>query len=179
VVTPIPLPAGLPLEAASWEQTPVVVRQLVVQLLAVLQQQEMRIAALEARVSQNSSNSDRPPSSDPPYEKRTAHSDAPGKPGAKPGHSGHCQALLAPTQVIEVTPEPCACGQREFSTTTPYYTHQVIELPEIAMQVKHIILHEARCPRCGRLLKAVIVQGVVRSGSPARLAISLFLKRFP
>lgn len=47
----ISLPAGLPLDAASWEQTPLVVRQLVVQLLAVIQQQEARIAALEARVS--------------------------------------------------------------------------------------------------------------------------------
>jgi hypothetical protein len=51
VVPSIPLPAGLPLGTASWEQTPLVVRQLVVQLLAVIQQQEARIAALEGRVS--------------------------------------------------------------------------------------------------------------------------------
>jgi transposase len=37
---------------------------------------------------------------------------------------------------------------------TPYYTHQVIELPEIHMQVTHVVLHETRCPQCGRLLKA-------------------------
>ena len=55
-----PLPAGLSLDAANWEQTPLVVRQVVVQLLAVIQQQAARIAALEARVSQNSSNSARP-----------------------------------------------------------------------------------------------------------------------
>jgi transposase len=30
----------------------------------------------------------------------------------------------------------------------------VIELPEIHMQVTHVILHEARCPQCDRLLKA-------------------------
>jgi transposase len=30
----------------------------------------------------------------------------------------------------------------------------VIELPEIHMQVTHVVLHEARCPQCGRLLKA-------------------------
>lgn len=47
----ISLPAGLPLDAASCEQTPLVMGQLVVQLLAVIQQQEARIAALEARVS--------------------------------------------------------------------------------------------------------------------------------
>jgi transposase len=45
-------------------------------------------------------------------------------------------------------------GKRDFPETTPYYTHQVIELPEIQMRVKHLVLHEAHCPRCGRLLKA-------------------------
>jgi hypothetical protein len=36
-------------------------RQLIVQLLAVIQQQVAQIVALEARLSQNSGNSDRPP----------------------------------------------------------------------------------------------------------------------
>jgi transposase len=151
---PIPLPIGLLLDAASWEQTPLVVRQLVVQLLAIIQQQAARITALEARMSRHSSNSDRPPSSDPPYEKRTARTDVQGNPGAKPGHPGHRQALLAPTEVIEVRPETCACGQREFPATTPYHTHQVIELPEIQMAVTHVVLHETQCSQCGRRLKA-------------------------
>jgi transposase len=129
-------------------------RQLVVHLLTIIQQQAAQIAALEARVSQHSSNSDRPPSSDPPYAKRTARAGAQGRPGAKPGHSGHRQALLAPTEVIEVTPDACACGQQEFPATTPYYTHQVIELPEIQMAVTHVVVHKAHCPRCGRLIKA-------------------------
>jgi transposase len=129
-------------------------RQVIVQLLAVIQQQTARIAALEARLSQNSRNSDRPPSSDPPFVIRPSSSTTKGTPGAKPGHPGHRQALLAPTEIIEVAPEPCACGQREFPAMTPYYTHQVIELPEIQMQVKHVVLHEVRCPQCGRRIKA-------------------------
>ncbi|HSF32471.1 MAG TPA: DUF6444 domain-containing protein [Candidatus Tectomicrobia bacterium] len=142
------------MDATSWEQTPLVVRQVVVHLPAVIQQQEERIAALEARLSQNSRNSDRPPSSDPPYEQRTACSGEHGRPGAKRGHSGHHQVLLVPTEVIKVTPEACPCRQREFHAPTPYHTHQVIELPEIQMQVTHVVLHEACCPQCGRLLKA-------------------------
>ena len=55
------MPAGLPLDATSWARTPLVVRQVVSHLLAVIQQQQERIAALDARLSQNSSNSDRPP----------------------------------------------------------------------------------------------------------------------
>ena len=152
----LPLPAGLPLDAASWTQTLLVVRQLIVQLLAVIQQQTARIAALEARLSQNSRNSDRPPSSDPPYAQRSPRSGARGRPGAKPGHPGHRRVLLAPTEVLAVTPEACACGQREFPETQPYHTHQVIELPEIQMAVTHVVLHETRCPRCGRTLKAAL-----------------------
>jgi transposase len=150
----LPLPTGLPFDAGSWEQTPLVMRQWVVHLLAIIQQQAARIAALEARVSQQSSNSDCPPSSDPPYAKRTARAGAQERPGAKPGHPGHRQALLAPTEVIEVTPDACACGQQEFPVTTPYYTHQVLELPAIQMAMTHVVLHKAQCPRCGRLLRA-------------------------
>jgi transposase len=168
VTTVIPLPAGLPLDAASWEQTPLVVRQVVVHLLAVIQQQAGRIAALEARLSQNSSNSDRPPSSDPPYANQPVRSGGQGRPGAKPGHPGHRQALLAPTEVLDVKPEACGCGQREFPETQPYYTHQVIELPEIQMVVKHFVLHEARCPQCGRCLKAPL-PAVHRYGYGPRL----------
>jgi transposase len=128
--------------------------QLIIQLLAVIQRQTARIAALEARLSQTSRNSDRPPSSDPPFVTKPSSSTAAGTPGAKPGHPGHRHALLVPTEIIEVNPEPCACGQRELSATTPYYTHQVVELPEIQMAVTHVVLHETRCPRCGHLLKA-------------------------
>jgi transposase len=142
------------LDATSWEQTPLGVRQVVIHLLAVIQQQQERIAALEARLSQNSRNSDRPPSSDSPYVQQIARSGARGRPGAKPGHPGHRQAWLAPTEVLNVKPEACGCGQREFPETQPYYTHQVIELPEIQMVVKHFVLHKACCPQCGRLLKA-------------------------
>jgi transposase len=156
-VTPsLPLPAALPLDHASWEQTPFVVCQVVIHLLTVIQQQQERIAALEARLSQHSRNSDRPPSSDPPYAQRSPRSGARGRPGAKSGHPGHCQALLAPTEVIEVTPDVCVCGQQEFPATTPYHTHQVVELPEIRMAVTHVVLHEAQCPGCGRRLKAVL-----------------------
>jgi transposase len=154
VATSRPLPAGVPRDAATWEQTPLAVRQVILQLLAVIQQQTARIAALEARVYQHSRHSDRPPSSDPLYAKRPARSGAQGQPGAKPGHPGHRQVLLTPTEVLTVKPEACPCGQREFPDTRPYYTHQLIELPEIQIVVKHMVLHEAHCPRCGHLIKA-------------------------
>jgi transposase len=163
VVASIPLPEGLLLDAASWEQTPPVVQQLVVQLLTMIGQQEERIRALdgrmaelEARGQRNSRNSDRPPSSDPPWVKAKTPGETTRTPGARPGHPGHRQALLEPTEVIEVRPAPCPCGQTEFPDTTAYYTHQVIELPEITMIVRHFVLQEACCPQCGRVTKAQV-----------------------
>ena len=152
--TSVPLAAELPVDGTGWEQIPLVVCQLIMYLLAVIRQQAARITALEARMSQTSDTSDRPPSSDPPFVQRADHPGAQGKPGAKPGHLGHRQARLEPTEVIRVRPEVCPCGQRDFPETTPYHTHQVIELPAIQMAVTHVMLHKTRCPRCGRLLKA-------------------------
>jgi Family of unknown function (DUF6444) len=145
---------GIPLDAASWERTPLVVRQLVVQLHTVIQQQAVQITPFEARASQHSQNSDRPPSSAPPYAKHPVRAGGQGRPGDKPGPPGHRQARLEPTDVIEVRPKARRCGQREFPATTPYHTHRVIEPPEIHMQVTHVVLHEARCPQCGRLPNA-------------------------
>ena len=43
MVASLPLPEGLPLDPTSWEQTPVVVQELVIHLLAVIRQQEERM----------------------------------------------------------------------------------------------------------------------------------------
>ena len=76
--------------------------------------------------------------------------------GGKPGHPGHRQVLLPPTTVHELRPERCACGNTTFALTTPYHTHQVLELPPIAMEVTHWVLHQGWCPDCGRWSKAQV-----------------------
>jgi transposase len=178
VADSVPLPEGLALDTATWEHTPLVVQHLVVQFLAIIQQQtgriqvlEARLAELEARVQQRSHNSNRPPSSNPPYEKRPTRPGLRGKPGAKPGHPGHQQALLAPTEVIEVKPAACACGQTACLDTTPYYTHQVIERPEIPMHVRHVVLYEACCPHCGTVTKAQVPPEAAAGQGPRLTAL--------
>lgn len=58
----VAVPAGLDIPLADWQQTPPSVQTLVVTLL-------QRLEALEARVSQDSRTSQRPPSADSPYQK--------------------------------------------------------------------------------------------------------------
>src|SRR5437016_5678973 len=56
----------------------------------------------------------------------------------------------------ELRPERCPCGNTTFVLTTPYHTHQVLELPPIAMEVTHWVLHQGWCPDCGRWSKAQV-----------------------
>jgi transposase len=148
-----------PFSPQDWEQTPPAVQaylRTVQHDLAQLQDLQGRVAALEARLQQDSTTSHRPPSSDNPYKKRRPRSTptTTRKAGGKLGHMGHRQVLLPPTAVHELYPERCACGHTAFAMTTPYQTHQVLELPPIAMEVTHWVLHQGCCLGCGAWSKA-------------------------
>ena len=149
---------SFPFTPEDWAQTPCAVQAYVRTLRDEVAQLQDRVETLEARLQQNSTTSSRPPSSDSPYKKprkrmtTTPHRKA----GGKPGHPGHRQALLPPTTVQELRPERCTCGNTTFALTTPYHTHQVLELPPIAMEVTHWVLHQGWCPDCGRWSKAQV-----------------------
>jgi transposase len=140
-----------PFTPQDWEQTPPAVQAYLRTVRDALGQLHDRVETLEARLKQNSTTSSQPPSADSPYKKprRRMTSTTPRKAGGKPGHQGHRQGLLAPTRVVEVRPGPCVCGNTAFAVTRPYYTHQVIELPPIAMEVTHWVWHQGWCQTCG------------------------------
>src|SRR5215471_3746694 len=145
-----------PFMPQDWEHTPAAVQAYVHTLHDELTQLRERVEALEARLRQNSTTSHRPPSSDSPYKKpRQRTTTIPRrKAGGKPGHPGHRQVLLPPTVVHDLRPERCPCGNTTFAATKPYYTHQVIELPPIALEVQHFVLHQGWCTVCGTEHKA-------------------------
>src|SRR5262249_37210565 len=147
-----------PFTPQDWEQTPLAVQAYVRTLRDEVAQLQNRVETLETRLQQNSTTSSRPPSSDSPYKKPRLRTTAatPRKAGGKPGHPGHHQVLFPPTTVQELRPERCTCGNTTFALTTPYHTHQVLELPPIAMQVTHWILHQGWCPACGHWSKAQV-----------------------
>jgi transposase len=147
---------SFPFPLQDWEQTPLAVQAYVRTLHDKVEQLQDRVETLQARLTQNSTTSSKPPSSDAPFKKprRRTTSTTPRKAGGKPGHQGHRQGLLAPTRVVEVRPGPCVCGHTTFAGTSPFYTHQVIELPPIAMEVTHWVLHQGWCQVCGRWSQA-------------------------
>ena len=148
---PTSLPEGRGIPAKDWQQTPPSVRH---QFLSLFQ----RVAALEARLNRDSSNSSRPPSTDAPSTKRYRRMKATDhrRPGGQHGHPGHAQVLLAPTATVTLFPDACACGHRGFEAPTAYHTHQVIEFPVMHPEGTHWLLHQGRCLSCGTLCKALL-----------------------
>jgi transposase len=154
-----PTVGSFPFTERDWAQTPPVVQAYVSALQDEMSQLHEQVEQLQARLNQESTNTSRPPSSDSPYKKprcRSGASPRRRKGGGKPGHAGHRQVLLAPTSVEDLLPESCACGSGGFALVSPYYTHQVIELPRIEMEVSHGVLHQGQCVACGRWCKAAV-----------------------
>jgi transposase len=147
-----------PFPPQDWEQTPPAVQAYLCTVRDEVEQLQGRVETLEARLRQNSTTSSRPPSSDAPYKRpqQRTTSTTPRKAGGKPGHPGHRQELFPATTIRELRPERCACGNTTFALTRPYHTHQVLELPPIAMEVTHCVLHQGWCPDCGRWTKAQV-----------------------
>src|SRR5215212_844428 len=94
----------LPLPPAIWAATPGAAQKLIVA-------QRERIRELEARLGQDSSNSSRPPASDPPQAPARPKARLSGrKRGGPPGHRGAYRRLLPVEQVDEsvaVVPDNC------------------------------------------------------------------------
>jgi hypothetical protein len=147
-----------PFPRQDWEQTPLAVQAYLRTVGDALGQLQDRVETLEARLRQNSTTSSQPPAADSPYKKlrRRTPSTPPRKAGGKPGHPGQRQALVPPTTVPEVRPEPCPCGNNMLTLLKPYHTHQGLELPPIAMEVTHGVLHQGWCAECGRWSKAQV-----------------------
>jgi transposase len=123
-----------------------------------------RITELEAQLGQNSTNSHKPPSSDPP-ETRPPKPPTGRKRGAQPGHKPHRRVLLPPEQVTRTTvvkPKTCACcggGRLKGSCAEPR-VHQVVETPEVRPDVHEIQMHAAECLDCGKTTWAGLPEGV-------------------
>jgi len=127
-----------------------------------------RVAELEARLNQNSSNTSRPPSSDAPGTPRQPKKRKGRRPGGQPGHKKHERALLPPEDVrhvVELVPGECrGCKRRLHGQDSEPRRHQVVEVPPLSAIVTEYRSHALQCP--GR--------GVVTRGEVPAHARSVF-----
>jgi transposase len=128
---------------------------------------------LKARLQQNSSNSSKPPSSDPPGAIPRTKKPTGKQRGGQPGHPKHERALVPPekvrnTQVIR--PEYCRICSHELAGDDPEpYRHQVFDIPRLAPTVDEYQLHCLQCPRCRTRTRAQLPEGVPKSSFGPRL----------
>jgi transposase len=140
------------------------------ELLKRIAELEARIRDLEARLGQNASNSSIPPSANPPQAPPPVRKQPTGrKPGGQPGHTAHLRERLPPERLTETTIHylpaicevcqddlPCAPGPDD---PEPRW-HQVVELPEIPVQVTEYQAHGRTCPNCEHITWAQIPQEI-------------------
>lgn len=166
-----------PFSEADWKATPEPVRRyvehlegLVVELLGEVEGLKRRVEGLESRLDRNSQNSSKPPSSDPVFSRPRGEKKSKKPKGARKGHKGKRQELLEPDEVVALKPVLCnGCGhQLETGRVKRFYTHQVIELPEVKPRVTHYVLHKIRCLECRKTVKAALPREV-RTGYGPRL----------
>ncbi|OGV61353.1 MAG: hypothetical protein A3K18_07270 [Lentisphaerae bacterium RIFOXYA12_64_32] len=164
--------------AASQVQLEAITTKLTRQLEMAL----TRIGELETKVAQlsrNSTNSSKPPSSDPPSVARAPRAPSGKKRGGQPGHPGHQRKLLPIEQVDNVRPlhpdRCCHCGRSDCLTPTsaPPLRSQFVEIPPIKPMVTELQQHTSVCSNCGVTTLAALPQDVPRGAFGPRLAAML------
>jgi len=141
--------ADPPIPDELWQQIPPAAQAAI---RALIQHYERRLADLEARLRQNSTNSSKPPSSDPPSLKRS-----PPKPissNKAGGQRGHAQAQRAlvdhPDATHDCKPTVCRHCQQPLHGDDPQpLRHQVWDVPPVRPIVTEYRRHRLACPRCG------------------------------
>ncbi len=167
-----------PIPVELWNQIPPVAQAAV---LALVQHYEQRLQALQKQVGQlterlnrNSTNSSRPPSSDPPHVKRRPPLPSSGrKKGGQPGHARQQRPLVPPEQVkqtIRLMPSACRkCGQALHGEDSHPRRHQVAEIPPVEVEVTEYRLHRLTCTACGTRTCAPLPSGVPTGAFGPRL----------
>ena len=120
------------------------------------------ITELKGRLNANSSNSNKPPSSDGFKKKPALPKTSKGKQGGQSGHKGKTlKQVEHPDFTISCKPDSCSCGH--------YFTEQemelaekrqVFDLHEPKLDVTEYQIHKAICPVCGLEHKGTVPQGV-------------------
>ena len=151
-----------PISEPLWNTIPPDAQAAVLALLGSL---EERIAELEARLNQNSTNSSKPPSSDPIGLKRKPPAPPSGRNrGGQPGHPRAFRPLVPPEKLRgsrDCKPTSCRrCGHALHGEDPTPLIHQVADLPKIEPIVDEYRLHRLSCPDCGATTCATLPEGV-------------------
>ena len=152
--------------------------------IAALEGLAVRVKDLEAQLKRNSTNSNQPPSADPPGVERPKKPPTGRKQGGQPGHDGHSRQMVDASRVTRRVPIfPATCTGCSKPLTVPAsgapsarpVRHQVFDLPAVPAEVTEYELHALRCPDCGKATRADLPADAPRGCVGARLQALLTL----
>jgi transposase len=147
-----------PIPDELWASVPPAAQTAVQAVLTAMQRQiddlRTEVADLRDRLNRDSSNSSKPPSSDPPHAKPAPPRVPSGKRrGGQLGHPRHTRPELHPDQIVDLRPTACGrCGVRLGGDDPAPLRHQVIELPPVRPVVTEYRRHRLPCSNCGRVV---------------------------
>jgi transposase len=128
------------------------------------------VQALRARLTKDSHNSSKPPSSDgpgapagPKRVPKSLRSSSGRRPGGQPGHEGHTLTLVeSPDAVVVHQPTACTgCGENlKCAPVLGRERRQVVDLPLVRVQVVEHQAETRGCPACGQVTTAPFPVGV-------------------
>jgi transposase len=163
MTNPLPIPDEL------WDKIPPDSQAAVAAVFLALQQRivdlETRVRDLEARLKLNSTNSSKPPSTDPIGMKRKPPAPASKrKRGGQPGHH-KAERPLVPSERVDETihckPSSCRrCAHALVGEDSEPLVHQVAELPKIQPIVTEYRLHRLACDHCGETTCGTLPDGI-------------------
>jgi transposase len=148
-------------DAPSYEQLLGLVERLsaqVVELQRVVTTQAEEIAELKRRLSADSSDSSRPPSSDAPWAKqpakpRSGRGRSGRKPGKQPGSGSNSRALVAdPDRIAQIVAARCRCCAADLSQAAEHARErrQIVDVrPAPAPEIIEYQRVSKRCTGCG------------------------------
>lgn len=139
--------------------------KLIAELRAEIRKLKAIIAELTARLTKNSSNSSKPPSSDIVSPKSTDknHKQTKRKQDAQKGHKRHLRVDFAPEQIDDVrvsTLSHCPnCGGNLLASDKPDQVLRQIELVEKPFRVTEYRLSSYDCDDCGKSCRVPLSEG--------------------
>ena len=155
------------LSQKEWDELPTAVKVYIIALERRIDAQDREIAglkarveSLEARLSKNSSNSHKPPSSDGPAKVPRTQSErtrSGKKPGGQPGHSGNTlRQSQRPDHRVRHRVTKCGGCQRDLSGRKPNSVkeRQIFDIPPMKVICTAHEMESKTCPHCGEVTEA-------------------------
>ena len=123
-------------------------------LVGTVEKLAKAVEILQEKLGQNSTNSSKPPSSDPPGTQKRPQRPSGQSRGGQPGHQGKGRA----SNTNPCRPQVCPCCGNDLSNVagTICQRHQVIDLPKIEASITEHQVELVTCPTCRKQVRGEV-----------------------